>query len=268
MRGILAGAVGLQVLGAASAALVIVGPRDTAAQARVPQAARAGTAPTHGVRPARLVIRGAMLIEGNGTPAEGPRDIVIEGDRIVEVISVDAVALANGTARRPASEVEIEATGKDVVPGLINLDGHVQDERGGVAQPLDYQFKLWLGMGITSVRDVLIETRRTLQRRTRSAAGEGAAPRLFVYARYAYRPIPRHAVEARQRVRDLKAQGVDGLQLFGMDKDVSAAVLDESRTSTAYSIFRQTPTTPMKECVSGTRDVSGVKRIPHDCRTF
>ena len=32
----------------------------------------AQTAPTHGVRPSRLVIRGAIVIEGNGTPAEGP----------------------------------------------------------------------------------------------------------------------------------------------------------------------------------------------------
>jgi hypothetical protein len=65
--------------------------------------------------------------------------------------------------------------------------------------------------------------------RARSAANEIIAPRLYVYARYAYMPVPRNEQEARQRVRDLKAMGVDGLKLFGMDKDVYAAVLDESR---------------------------------------
>ena len=33
-----------------------------------------GPAPAHGVRPRRLVIRGAMVIEGNGTP----RNVVLE----------------------------------------------------------------------------------------------------------------------------------------------------------------------------------------------
>ncbi len=187
-------------------------------------------APTHGVRARRMVIRGAIVIEGNGTPAEGPKDIVIEGNRITQIASIDPVAMQNGTARRPApGDVEIDATGKYVLPGLINIHGHVQDERAGVAQPLDYQMKLWLGMGITTVRDVSSETPKTLQLRDKSLAGEFAAPRLYVYARYAYMPVPTNEVEARQRVRDLKAMGVDGLKLFGMDKDVYPAVIDEAR---------------------------------------
>jgi len=191
--------------------------------------ASAQTAPTHGVRARRLAIRNAMVIEGNGTPAEGPKDIIVEGNRIVEVIPLDAVAVKMGEVKRAPADVEIDATGKYVLPGLINLHGHVQDERGGIPQPLEYQMKLWLGMGITSVRDVSSETPKTLQLRTRSNAGEIAAPRLYVYARYAYMPVPKNEVEARQRVRDLKAQGVDGLKLFGMDKDVYAPVLDEAR---------------------------------------
>lgn len=214
-------------------------PRSTTSVVRIALAlslamANAGiieaqSAPTHGVRPRRLAIRNAMVIEGNGTPAEGPRDIIVEGNRIVDVIPLDPVAVKMGEVKRAPADVEIDATGKYVLPGLINLHGHVQDERGGIPQPLDYQLKLWLGMGITTVRDVSSETPKTLQLRTRSNAGEIAAPRLYVYARYAYMPVPRNEVEARQRVRDLKAQGVDGLKLFGMDKDVYFPVLDEAR---------------------------------------
>jgi hypothetical protein len=205
-------------------------PRVLAAQGGGAAVATRGPVPVHGERPRRLVIRGAMLIEGNGTPAEGPKDIVVEGNRITEIVSIDPVAIKAGTARRPAAgDAEIDATGKYVLPGLINIHGHVQDERGGVPQPLDYQFKLWLGMGVTTVRDVSSETAKTLQLRARSLAGEVAAPRLYVYARYAYMPVPRNEAEARQRVRDLKQQGVDGLKLFGMDKDVYGPVLDEAK---------------------------------------
>ncbi|MDQ6611329.1 MAG: amidohydrolase family protein [Gemmatimonadota bacterium] len=188
-----------------------------------------GPLPTHGVRPKRLVIRNAMIIEGNGTPAEGPKDIIIENNVITDIVTLDATAVKNGTARRPAAgDAEIDATGKYVLPGLINIHGHVQDERAGVAQPLDYQMKLWLGMGITTVRDVSSDTPKTLLLRSRSQAGSVIAPRIYVYARYAYMPIPRNDVEARARVREIKAQGADGIKLFGMDKDVYVAVLDEA----------------------------------------
>lgn len=193
------------------------------------QVSFAQTAPTHGVRARRLAIRGALIVEGNGTPAEGPKDIIIEGNRITQIVNLDPAAIRNGTARRPAADVEIDASGKYVVPGLINIHGHVQDERGGIPQPLDYQFKLWLGMGITTVRDVSSNTAQTIRLRAQSLAGEVIAPRLYVYARYAYNPVPSNEAEARQRVRDLKAQGADGLKLFGMDKDLYGPVLDEAK---------------------------------------
>lgn len=216
---------------AAACAMAVTTPlRAQRGSGPPPVAATRGPAPTHGVRPRRLIIRGAMLIEGNGTPAEGPKDIVIEGNQITQIVSLDPVAMRDGTARRPpAGDAEIDGTGKYVMPGLINIHGHVQDERSGIPQPLEYQMKLWLGMGITTVRDVSSETAKTLQLRAKSLAGEVQAPRLYVYARYAYMPIPRNEAEARQRVRDLKQQGADGLKLFGMDKDVYYAVLDEAK---------------------------------------
>ena len=182
-----------------------------------------------GKRYARLVIRNATVIDGNGTPAAGPFDIVVEGNTITEIVGLDPVAVKSGTARRPAGDVEIDATGKYVMPGLINAHGHVQEERGGVAQPLDYELKLWLACGITTVRDLGSNVPKTLALKRASAAGEVAAPRLFVYAVYAAGGAPKTAEAARQRVRDLKAQGVDGLKMFAMDRDLMAAAWDEAR---------------------------------------
>src|SRR5258706_2481824 len=91
----------------------------------------------HGHRYPRLVIRNAMVIEGNGTPASGPKDIVIDNNRILAVIPVDAVSTGNmpgmGSRRLAAAgDVEVDATGKYVMPGLINAHAHLQDERGGI----------------------------------------------------------------------------------------------------------------------------------------
>lgn len=188
-----------------------------------------------GTRPARFVIRNAMVIIGNGTPASGPYDIVVEGNTIADVVSLDPVAVRDGRARRPAADAEIDATGKYVLPGLINLHGHVQDERGGTAQPLEYQLKLWLASGVTTVRDVGSSTAQTLDLRAKGAAGSVAAPRIVVYATFNEggdgvdsRGI-RSPAQARARVQALKAAGVDGIKLVGIDRDIMTAALQEAR---------------------------------------
>jgi len=181
-----------------------------------------------GKRYPRLVIRNATIVDGNGTPASGPKDIVVEGNTIVEIASLDPVALREGRARRPAGDVEIDATGKYVLPGLINSHGHVQYERGGIPQPVDYCLKLWLACGITTVRDVGSDTKQTLPLRDKSAKGEVAAPRLFIYAMFGYAPTPRNADEARARVREIKQMGADGIKTLGVDRDILAAMLDEA----------------------------------------
>src|SRR5205085_6617855 len=95
--------------------------------------AQTAKSPVSGKRYNRVVVRNAMVIDGNGTPASGPKDIVIEGNRITDITGFDPISALQGTARRPApGDVEIDATGKYVLPGLINLHGHIQDERGGV----------------------------------------------------------------------------------------------------------------------------------------
>jgi len=174
--------------------------------------------PASGKRYQRLIVRNAMIVDGNGTPASGPKDIVIEGNTISEIVALDPVALNRGSAKRPFGDVEIEATGKYVLPGLINAHAHVQERRSDLAQPLDYELKLWLTCGITTVRDVGaslnatgdgIDVKRILSLRQQSHAAEIAAPRIFIYAVFNSTPRPRNAAQARARVQELKQLGVE-----------------------------------------------------------
>ncbi len=189
----------------------------------------------HGLRPTRYAIRNAMIVEGNGTPASGPFDVIVEGNTIAQIVALDPVAVASGSARRPAAEFEIDATGKYLLPGLINAHGHLQDSRGGKPQPIEYELKLWLASGITTVRDVGSDLKKALDWRSRSAAGTLEAPRLVLYPMIG---AGGDAVEARGlrtpedvrvRVRALKAQGVDGIKSVGLDRDLMEALLDEAK---------------------------------------
>ena len=178
-------------------------------------AALSQAAPQHGVKPKRLIVRNALIVEGNGTPPSGPRDIVIE----------DGVITGITAPKSAQGGEEIDAAGRFVLPGLINLHGHTQDERAGVSQDVNYCLKLWLACGITTVRDVGSDTKRTLAIKEKSARGEIAAPRLFVYPVFGR---AQNAEEARVRVRDIKAQGADGIKTLGIYRDVMKAMLDEA----------------------------------------
>src|SRR5882757_7920480 len=135
-------------------------------------AAAQGTAPTSGRRVGRLLIHNAIVVDGNGTPASGPKDIVIENNVITDVIPLDAVARGRGGRGATQADAVIDATGKYVMPGLINAHAHLQEERGGKPQPIEYELNIWLACGITSIRDVGSDTRRALELRKQSAEGE------------------------------------------------------------------------------------------------
>ena len=195
-------------------------------------AASAQTAPVSGRRYPRLAIRNAIVVDGNGTPAAGPYDILIENNRITAVVALDPVSLGRGARRLPA-DAEIDAKGKYVLPGLINAHAHIQDSRDGIPQPLEYEFKTWLACGITTVRDVGSDFNQALKLRASSAAGQIVAPRIFIYPMFAnsgsaISAAPANAAEARAAVQRVKQQGADGIKLRQVHRDVLEAVADEA----------------------------------------
>jgi cytosine/adenosine deaminase-related metal-dependent hydrolase len=182
----------------------------------------------------QLILRGGILVDGTGAPPIGPVDIVIENDRIVRIVNLGAPGLPIAAENRPALAEggrEIDISGHYVLPGLVDLHGHI----GGSAQgtPAEYVYKLWLGHGITTVRDpgsfngldwTLSETRR-------SAAGEIAAPKLVPYVAFGMgRDEPITTPEqARRWVREVAQRGAKGVKFFGARPDVLLAAIDECR---------------------------------------
>ncbi len=186
------------------------------------QAAQPGVAsakpPVHAQPVKRLLIRNAMVVYGNARPAFGPVDILVQDGLIARV--------GRTPAGDPPPDAVIDATGKYVLPGLINTHMHLQDERGGVPQPFQYEMNLYLASGVTTVRDVGSDLTKAIKWRAESAAHEIAAPRILIYTPSWQRGTTAQAI--REGVRAVKQQGADGLKLFGMDRDMLETVLDEA----------------------------------------
>lgn len=179
----------------------------------------------------RLVIRGATVIDGTGAPPNGPVDIVIEDNRIVEVRTVGYPGVPIDDDGRPAAaDREIDAEGLYVMPGFVDAHAHL----GGTAQgtPAEYVLKLWMGHGVTTARDPGSSNGLDwmLEHRTRSTANEITAPRLHAYVSFGQGhdgPIA-SPEQARAWVQDIAAQGADGLKFFGAAPQIMEAALGEA----------------------------------------
>ncbi len=177
-------------------------------------------APQHAQQVKRLLIKDAMVIYGNGEPPFGPASICIEDGLIARVGRVP---------RDWTPDAVIDASGKYVMPGIINGHIHLQDERAGIPQPIQYELNLYLAAGATTIRDVGSDWTKAKEWRAQSGGHKLVAPRLLLYERIWASKGAHTAELIRQGVRYAKEQGVDGLKLFGMDRDLAEALMDEAK---------------------------------------
>ncbi len=133
----------------------------------------------------RLILRGAYLIDGTGAPTQGPVDIVVENDRIMEVRVVGAPKLTIDPDKRPEAmegTEEIDLSGMYILPGFVDTHLHLHTMESGQKVPPEYVLKLWLAHGITSGRTVGSDnTRWMLDTARRSERNEITGPRMEVY---------------------------------------------------------------------------------------
>ena len=180
----------------------------------------------------QLIIRGVTLINGNGAPPIGPVDVVVEDDKITEVRVVGYPNVAINPKRRPQLKPggrELDATGMYLLPGFIDMHGHI----GGTAQGADwdYVFSLWLAHGVTTVREPSGRgLEYTLDLKRRAAKNEIIAPRIFAYTAFGSGSDEITTAEgAREWVRQNAKNGADGIKFFGAEPEIMDAALRENK---------------------------------------
>ncbi len=209
-----AGSAGL--VAALTAALAALGSQSPEAQAPTAGAKAA----VHAKQVKRLLIRNAMVIYGNAKPPYGPVDILSEDGVIARI--------GNATAGKwPEPDMIIDATGKYVMPGIVNTHMHWHEQRVGPI-PIQYERNLYLAAGVTTAREVGGNPEKTKQWRAESAAHTIIAPRIIDYELVDHGQFGRPE-EIRASVRKIKEGGADGIKIIpSWDRDQLAALLDEA----------------------------------------
>jgi len=182
----------------------------------------------------QLIIRGVTLINGNGAPPIGPVDIVVEKNIIKEIEVVGYPGVEIDPDKRPELKEggkELDAAGMFLLPGFIDMHGHIGGKSQGAHA--EYVFKLWMGHGITTVRDPSAGNGLdwVLDQKKKSANNEITAPRLYAYTAFGQgsdEPISTPEM-AREWVRNNAKNGADGIKFFGAPPEIMAAALNENK---------------------------------------
>ena len=179
-----------------------------------------------------ITIAGATLIDGTGAPPVEDAVVIVRGDRIERAGSRQDVPVPEG------GEV-VDAAGKFLIPGLVDVHNHYRD---GLEE---WSWGLQLHSGVLTVRSLGSDHGRTPAMIAEARAGNVAAPRIFTAGVGFTHPEgfppgklgPATEEEAREMVRELAAQEVDLIKMWvdtfldtrpKIEPEIRAAIADEA----------------------------------------
>ncbi|HEX5787864.1 MAG TPA: amidohydrolase family protein [Woeseiaceae bacterium] len=166
-----------------------------------------------------VVITGARIV----TMADAEGGIIEDGVIVVDGNRIAAVGAA-GEVDVPAGAQAVDASGKTIIPGLI--DAHAHGDQGvGLIPQQNWQNYATLAFGVTTVFDPSTEATEFFAAAEMQRTGRILAPRLFATGDVVYgAKSPGYYAEidnyddALEHVRRLKAQGATGIKNYNQPR--------------------------------------------------
>ena len=181
-----------------------------------------------------VILEGASLIDGTGSPPRNDSVVVLKDERILTVTDK-----GNYTTYPKDSEI-VNLTGRFLIPGLFDMHAHV----AGVLDSSYNQtvsentLKALLDNGITTIRNPAGPTKESVALRDAVAAGQIKGPQIFTAGRLINGlPFPTRFVETianteaevREEVKSQADAGVDYVKLYvGLYPNLVKTAIDEA----------------------------------------
>ena len=181
-----------------------------------------------------VILEGASLIDGTGSPPRNDSVVVLKDERILTVTDKGSY-----TTYPKDSEI-VNLTGRFLIPGLFDMHAHV----AGVLDSSYNQtvsentLKALLDNGITTIRNPAGPTKESVALRDAVAAGQIKGPQIFTAGRLINGlPFPTRFVETianteaevREEVKSQADAGVDYVKLYvGLYPNLVKTAIDEA----------------------------------------
>jgi imidazolonepropionase-like amidohydrolase/Tol biopolymer transport system component len=164
-----------------------------------------------------IALVGARLVTMRGDEVIEDGVVVVEGDRI-------AAVGPRGEVEIPAGAAVIDASGKTVIPGLIDVHWHGGHGEGAIVPEQNWNYFATLAFGVTTVHDPSADTATVFSSSEMARAGLITAPRVYstgtiLYgAETPFRVVIENLEEARSHLRRMKAQGAISVKSYNQPR--------------------------------------------------
>ncbi len=190
-----------------------------------------------------IAIVGATLIDGTEADPLTDAVVLVTGSKI-------AAAGSRSSVEVPAGAETVDATGKTIIPGLIDLHTHYSPcspDTETTKRELAFQ----LAYGVTTARSIGLDTAETIEAIEAVRSGAAPGPRVFTAGRGFTAPggvpmqygidqprQPETMEQAREGVREVAAQGADFIKVWvdsaggtipRIRPEILRAIVDEAR---------------------------------------
>ena len=194
-----------------------------------------GAAPFQpGQKGTRIIYRHAALIDGTGAPLRSDVAVIVDGERILEIVADEGLTPAQLDGAK-----QVDLAGKYLLPGLIDTHQHF-------ATPPDRaeaeaRLKRDIYSGITATRDMADDLRQMSDITRQARVGEIASPDIYYAALMAG---PSFFVDPRTQAvaQGAEAGAVPWMQSIDANTDMPLAVARAKGTyATAIKIYANLP---------------------------
>lgn len=164
-----------------------------------------------------LAFTGARIITMRGDEVIPEGTLVVEGNRITAVGPTGAVAV-------PAGAHVVDAAGKTILPGFVDVHWHGPQGRLGIIPQRNRALHAALAFGVTTIHDPSTNSHEFFTAAEMARAGMVTGPRLFATGQILYGATTAFTAEvnsledARQHVRRLKAMGAISVKSYNQPR--------------------------------------------------
>ena len=165
----------------------------------------------------RIAFRDARIITMNGNQVIENGVIVVNGDHIEAIGSAAEVTI-------PDDCKIIVATGKTIMPGLVDSHAHIGGFRAGLPVQNNWQFAANLAYGVTTVHDPSANTETVFTLSELQKAGELVGPRLYSTGFILYgadgdfKAVINNLEDARSSIARTKAFGAKSVKSYNQPR--------------------------------------------------